>query len=132
MKTQNIKSGYMTSIISWGKKKKDEKGEYLVRFYDDMLGKYTYVTDGTKVCWLEEGYMGKNRKKYAAITAKNSEKYYIEDKMYRNTSPQGNGDIDHFLELENGYLLATTIAGYGYYKITQEIYETECWGDFWF
>lgn len=129
---QNIKSGEYTQIISGAKNVSGKGKEYLVRFYNGMIGEYVYVTEGTKIYWLEPGnYIGdKNKKIFATITSKNSEKYLVKNKMFRNTSPQGNGDIDHFIELEDGTILATAVAGEGgYYKVSQKAYEEERWDE---
>ncbi|WP_276710144.1 hypothetical protein [Campylobacter rectus] len=48
----------------------------------------------------------------------------------RGSSPQGNGDIDHFIELENGKILAKAVDGYEYYQVPKNSLETESWGDF--
>lgn len=129
---KNIKSGEYTQIISGAKNVSGKGKEYLVRFYNGMIDEYMYVTDGTKIYWLEPGdYIGdKDKKMFATITSNNSEKYFVKNKLFRSTSPQGNGSIDHFVELENGKILATTIEGdLGYIEVSKKEYEEEEWID---
>ncbi|WP_169976277.1 hypothetical protein [Campylobacter sp. RM16191] len=129
---QNIKSGYNTKITSGAKNVSGKGKEFLVRFYNDMVGEYVYVSSGTRIIWddHQDDRTGKIVYKRALINAKNSEKYYVKNKMFRNTSPQGNGDIDHFIELEDGTILATAVAGEGgYYEVSREAYEEERWDE---
>ena len=116
-------------VISWGDSY-PQKG-YLVRFYDETAGKYCYVADGTAV-----SYTGWDAAKFesfsavAKVSLKNSEKFFVKRKILRGSSPQGNGDIDHFVELENGKILARAVDGYGYYRVPKRSFETESWEDF--
>ena len=116
-------------VISWGDSY-PQKG-YLVRFYDKTAGKYCYVADGTAV-----SYTGWDAAKFesfsavAKVSEKNSKKFFVKRQILRGSSPQGNGDIDHFVELENGKILARAVDGYGYYRVPKRSFETESWEDF--
>ena len=103
-------------ILNWGKSY-PKKG-YLVRFYDETSDRYCYVADGSAV-----SYTGWDAVKFESFTAiakvssKNSDKFFIKQKILRSSSPQGNGDIDHFIELENGKILAKAVDGCEYYRV---------------
>ena len=64
------------------------------------------------------------------VSSRNSEKFFVKREILRGSSPQGNGDIDHFIELENGKILAMPVGGGGYYRVQKSSLETEDWGDF--
>ena len=125
---KNIISGsYNVRVIEKGKKSKDKKGEYFVRFYNNQLGRYHYINDGDEIEWEEynchESKIKIIRKTISSRT--NSEKYYISHRVSRNTRPIGNGSIDHFYILENGNIIATQIIGIGYYGISEQEFEDE-------
>ena len=116
-------------ILNWGKSY-PQKG-YLVRFYDETSGRYCYVADGSVV-----SYTGWDAVKFesfsavAKVSSRNSEKFFVKRKILRSSSSQGNGDIDHFIELENGKILARSVDGYEYYQVPKSSLESESWGDF--
>lgn len=116
-------------ILNWGKSY-PQKG-YLVRFYDETSGRYCYVADGSVV-----SYTGWDAVKFESFTAvskvssRNSEKFFVKREILRCSTPQGNGDIDHFVELENGKILAKAVDGCEYYRVPKSSLETESWGDF--
>lgn len=124
---KEIESGYMTTIQNNKPNTEDEKGKYLVRFFNNFLGKYCYVADGTIVSWKEEGAIGKEKTVFKTVTSKTSEKYYIKYRINRDTAPRGNDDIDHFLELENGQILATQVVGDFFFHIGKEDFEENIW-----
>lgn len=125
---KELKLNY-SKILSWGDSYPQKK--YLVRFYDETLGRYCYVADGSTV-----SYIGWDAVKFesfsavAKVSLKNSEKFFVKREILRGSSPQGNGDIDHFIELENGKILAKAVDGYEYYQVPKSSLETESWGDF--
>ena len=116
-------------ILNWGKSY-PKKG-YLVRFYDETSGRYCYVADGSVV-----SYTGWDAVKFESFTAvakvsvKNSDKFFVKREILRGSIPQSNRDIDHFVELENGKILATSVAGFEYYRVPKSSLKTEDWGDF--
>ena len=125
---KELKFSY-SKILNWGKSY-PKKG-YLVRFYDETSGRYCYVADGSVV-----SYTGWDAVKFesfsavAKVSSENSEKFFVKRKILRSSSPQGNGDIDHFVELKNGKILAMPVGGGGYYRVPKSSLETESWEDF--
>ena len=116
-------------VISWGNSY-PKKG-YLVRFYDETSGRYCYVADGSVVSYTEwDAVKFESFSAVAKVSSRNSEKFFVKREILRSSSPQGNGDIDHFIELENGKILARSVDGYEYYRVPKSSLESESWGDF--
>jgi len=114
-------------ILNWGK----NYPKYLVRFYDETSGRYIYVADGSTISYTKWDYAkSKTFTAIAKVTSKNSNKFFIKQEIFRNSTPQNNRDIDHFIELENGKILATSVAGFEYYRVPKSSLKTEDWGDF--
>lgn len=125
---KELKLNY-AKVLTWGDGL--PLGGYLVRFYDEIANKYCYVVDGSDVSYAHwddakfEPFSG-----VVKITSENSEKFFIKREILRGSSPQDNGDIDYFIELENGQILAKAVAGYGFYRVPKKSLETDSWGDF--
>lgn len=115
-------------IIRMGRKSEDEKGKYFVRFYHPIHGRWCYVNNGDRIAW-DVYYDTKREKKtiYKTISEKNSRKYYIKERIGRNTKPISNYDIDHFIELDDGTMIAVSVIGEEWLEISKDEYENESW-----
>ena len=99
-------------IIRMGRKSEDKKGKYFVRFYHPIHGRWSYVNNGDRIAW-DVYYDTKREEKtiYKTISEKNSRKYYIKERIGRNTKSISNYDIDHFIELDDGTMIAVSVIG---------------------
>ena len=114
-------------VLNWGK----SYPKYLVRFYDETSNRHIYVADGSTVSYTGWDYVkSESFTAITKITPKNSDKFFIKQEILRSSSPQNNRDIDHFIELEDGKILATPVAGLEYYRVPKSSLKTENWGDF--
>lgn len=115
-------------IIRMGKKSEDKKGKYFVRFYHPIHGRWCYVNNGDRIAW-DVYYDTKREEKtiYKTISEKNSRKYYIKKRIGRNTKPISNYDIDHFIELDDGTMIAVSVIGEEWLEISEDEYENESW-----
>ncbi|EJP75094.1 hypothetical protein [Campylobacter sp. FOBRC14] len=124
---KNIEAGVNMRIKNKKQVSQDENGQYLVRFYSDVLGRYCYVNEGSAVSWeIWDEYNQKSKKIFATITSKNSEKYYVDHRFIGDKKPTSNHDIDHFLAMKNGSILATQINSWNcYFRLNNYEYENE-------
>lgn len=115
-------------IIRMGRKSEDEKGKYFVRFYHPIHGRWCYVNNRDRIAW-DVYYDTKREEKtiYKTISEKNSRKYYIKERIGRNTKPISNYDIDHFIELDDGTMIAVSVIGEEWLEISEDEYENESW-----
>ena len=115
-------------IIRKGRKSKDKKGEFFVRFWHPIHGRWCYISNGDIIAW-EIYYDTRKEKKaiYKTVSERNSKKYYIKEVIHRNTRPVSNYDIDHFIELDNGTIIAISIIGKEWLEISEKEYKNESW-----
>ena len=115
-------------IIRMGRKSEDKEGKYFVRFYHPIHGRWCYVNNGDRIAW-DVYYDTKREEKtiYKTISEKNSRKYYIKERIGRNTKPISNYDIDHFIELDDGTMIAVSVIGEEWLEISEDEYENESW-----
>ncbi len=115
-------------IIRMGRKSKDKKGEFFVRFWHPIHGRWCYVNNGDRIAW-DVYYDTKREQKtiYKTISEKNSRKYYIKEVIQRDTKPVSNYDIDHFIELDDGTMIAVSVIGEEWLEISKDEYENERW-----
>ena len=115
-------------IIRMGRKSKDKKGEFFVRFWHPIHGRWCYVNNGDRIAW-DIYYDTKREQKtiYKTISEKNSKKYYIKEIIQRNTKPVSNYDIDHFIELDDETIIAVSVKGKEWLEISEDEYENESW-----
>lgn len=115
-------------IIRMGRKSEDKKGKYFVKFYHPIHGRWCYVNNGDRIAW-DVYYDTKREEKtiYKTISEKNSRKYYIKERIGRNTKPISNYDIDHFIELDDGTMIAVSVIGEEWLEISEDEYENESW-----
>lgn len=115
-------------IIRMGRKSEDKKGKYFVRFYHPIHGRWCYVNNGDRIAW-DVYYDTKREEKtiYKTISEKNSRKYYIKERIGRNTKPISNYDIDHFIKLDDGTMIAVSVIGEEWLEISEDEYENESW-----
>lgn len=117
---ENISSGYNTKVIV-GNKLTGKNGE-LVRFWNESIARYCYVPSGTRVSYYDTNLQ---KNKIVTITKNTSEIYKVDNRLPTDKKATSNHDIDHFLILDNDDILAITVIGDYYIKVSQEEYDKE-------
>ena len=115
-------------IIEMGRKSEDKNGKFFVRFWHPIMGRWCYVFNGDVIAWTVYYDTRREEKRiYKTISTKNSDKYYIKNVISRNTQPRSNYDIDHFIELHDGKIIAVSVTGKHWFGVSKEEYEDEAW-----